>query len=116
MQKFLSLVLLSVISVPFVLGAGFVDNNAAKTTVINALKMNNNSYVTVEGHIVKRISDDKYTFKDSTGSMTVEIDNDKWNDLTVNTQDKLELSGEIEKKFISVILDVDKVEKVKLSK
>ncbi|MBQ2645116.1 hypothetical protein IJG14_06065 [bacterium] len=28
--------------------------------------MDDNCYVTVQGNIIKRISDDKYTFKDST--------------------------------------------------
>ena len=112
MKKFLSILALTFVSLSIVYAVGFQDNDANKTTVINALKMSNNSYVTVEGSILKRVSDDKYIFKDSTGSMTVEIDSDKWNGLTVNTQDKLELSGEIEKKITSVILDVDTVKKV----
>ena len=112
MKKFLSILTLTFASFSLVYAVGFQDNSASKTTIINALKMGNNSYVTVEGNILKRVSDDKYIFKDSTGSMTVEIDSDKWNGLTVNTQDKLELSGEIEKKMTSVILDVDTVKKV----
>ena len=88
---------------------GFQDNNANKKTIVEALKMQDDSYVTVEGNITKRISEDKYLFKDSTGTMTVEIDTEKWNGQTVNMNDKLELTGEIEKKFKSTILDVDNV-------
>ena len=76
------------------------------------LKMSNNSYVSVQGNIIKRISDDKYSFKDSTGTITVEIDDDKWGGVNANTQDKLELIGEVEKKYNSVELDVDSVRKL----
>lgn len=95
---------------------GFQDNNGTKTSITEALKMSDNSYVTVQGNIVKRLSEDKYQFKDSTGTMTVEIDKDKWGGISVNTQDKLELTGEIEKKFNSAILDVDTVTKISTSK
>ena len=113
MKKVLSFLILTFVSSALAYAVGFQDNGASKMTVINALKMGNNSYVTVEGNIIKQISDDKYLFKDSTGSMTVEIDTDKWNGMTVKPQDKLELSGEIEKKMTSVILDVDTVKNVK---
>ena len=114
MKKFLSILALTFASLSLVYAVGFQDNNLSKTSVANALKMSNNSYVTVEGNIIKRVSDDKDLFKDSTGSMTVEIDNEKWNGITVNPQDKLELSGEIEKKMTSVMLDVDIVKKAEV--
>ena len=113
MKKVLSFLVLSFVLSTLAYAVGFQDNGLNKTSVINALKMNNNSYVTVEGNIIKQVSDDKYIFKDLTGSMTVEIDTDKWNGMTVKPQDKLELSGEIEKKMSSVILDVDTVKNVK---
>ena len=80
--------------------------------VSKALKMNDNSYVTIQGNLLKRISDDKYLFKDATGTITVEIDDEKWMGQAVNTKDTLELTGEIEKKINSIILEVDSVTKV----
>ena len=53
---------------------GFQDKKTSKTTIIEALKMNDDSCVTIQGSIIKQISDDKYIFKDLTGTMTVEID------------------------------------------
>ena len=88
---------------------GFQDGISSKATISEALKMNDDSYVTIQGNIIKRISDDKYTFKDSTGTMTVEIDTEKWAGQSVNMTDKLELTGEIEKKLNSTVLDVDTV-------
>lgn len=91
---------------------GFQDGGASKTTISKALKMNDNSYVTIQGNLLKRISDDKYLFKDATGTITVEIDDEKWMGQAVNTKDTLELTGEIEKKINSIILEVESVTKV----
>ena len=115
MKKFLSILMLVGISTSIVFAAngGFKDSvNPKKATVSEILKMNNNSYVSVQGNIVKRISDDKFSFKDSTGTITVEIDDDKWGGVNAGTQDKLELIGEVEKKYNSTELDVDSVRKL----
>ncbi|MBR1424748.1 NirD/YgiW/YdeI family stress tolerance protein [bacterium] len=92
---------------------GFQDGTNNKVTITEALKMNDDSYVTIQGNIIKRVSDDKYIFKDSTGTMTVEIDTEKWAGQSVNMTDRLELTGEIEKKFNSTVLDVDTVKIIK---
>ena len=115
MKKFLSIVMLLGISIGIVFAAhgGFKDSiSPKKSTIAEVLKMNNNSYVSVQGNIVKRISDDKYSFKDSTGTITVEIDDDKWGGISAGTQDKLELIGEVEKKYNITELDVDTVRKL----
>ena len=116
MKKLCLILSLVFVTSSFVIAAnhvGFQDGTANKVTVVEALKMNDDSYVTIQGNIVKRISDDKYMFKDSTGTLTVEIDSEKWAGQSVNVHDKLELSGEIEKKFNSTILDVDTLKVVK---
>lgn len=92
---------------------GFQDTENNKTSIAQALKLNGDSYVTIRGNITKRISDDKYLFKDSTGTMTVEIDTEKWAGQSVNLTDIIELTGEIEKKFNSTVLDVDTVKIIK---
>lgn len=97
-------------------GVSFAEHcqlkNYKKASIAEALKMNNDERVTIEGTITNKISNDKYTFKDSTGTMTVDIDNDKWAGIPSNTKDVLEISGEIEKKQNSTELDVDYIKKV----
>ena len=115
MKKVLAVLLLAGISasVAFAAQGGFKDSvNPKKSTVAEVLKMNNNAYVSIQGNIIKRISDDKYSFKDSSGTITVEIDDDKWGGVTAGTQDKLELIGEVEKKYNATELDVDTVRKL----
>ena len=115
MKILLSILMLVVVSsiIAFAAHGGFKDSVAPrKSTIAEVLKMNNNSYVSIQGNIVKRLSDDKYSFKDSSGTITVEIDDDKWGGVTAGTQDKLELIGEVEKKYNTTELDVDSVRKL----
>ena len=102
---------MSVFGISNVFGSGF-NGQTDKTSVAEALKRSDDSYVTVEGNIVKKLSADKYLFKDATGSITVEIDNEKWGNIEVSEKDILELSGEVERKFNSIHLDVDTVKKL----
>ena len=92
---------------------GFRDGISAVLTVSEALKLNDNSYVTIRGTVVDRLSDDEYTFKDSTGTITVEIDNDKWLGHNYKVNEKLELTGEIEKDTNKTRLDVHKIKRIK---
>ena len=115
MKKLLSILMVVGVSasIAFAAHGGFKDSVAPrKSTIAEVLKMNNNSYVSIQGNIVKRLSDDKYSFKDSSGTITVEIDDDKWGGVTAGTQDRLELIGEVEKKYNTTELDVDSVRKL----
>ena len=111
MKKILIFALVSILNISCAFSVGF-NGQSSKYSIAEALKQADDSYVTVEGHIVKRLSSDKYLFKDASGSMTVEIDNDKWGNIDVSEADTLELSGEIEKKFNMVHLDVNTVKKL----
>ncbi|MDY5303422.1 MAG: NirD/YgiW/YdeI family stress tolerance protein, partial [Campylobacter sp.] len=100
-------VLLSSVLVLSLFGAGFQD---AKTpanqenyggftgpqaqganTVAGALKARDDTMVTLKGNIIRQVAHEKYEFKDSTGVMIVEIDDDKWNGLSVGPNDVVEI-------------------------
>ena len=83
-----------------------------KTTVQQAKTMQDDTYVTLQGNITQKLSHDKYTFKDSTGSLTVEIDDDKWMGLFQNANDTVEIVGEIDKKLNTTEIEVDSIRKV----
>ena len=113
MKKILTITaMLSIFSISSAFAAGF-NGQTTKSSVATALKQPDDAYVTVQGNIVKKISQDKYLFKDATGTMTVEIDTDKWGTINATEKDTLELTGEIERKLNSVHLDVDTVKKIK---
>lgn len=113
MKKILISALMLILNGSLVFAAGFTGQNA-RYSIKDALKQPDNSYVTVQGSIVKKLSSDKYLFKDTTGTMTVEIDNEKWGNVEASQKDTLELTGEIERKFNAIHLDVDTV--IKLNK
>ena len=96
-------------------GRGFQDDGtayAAPTPIKKVLRMRDDSYVTVRGRIIKRLTDDKFLFADETGQIVVDIDYEDWGGVTASPKDTLELTGEIDRDFNKVKLDVKIVRKV----
>ena len=91
---------------------GFVQGDMQISTVKEAMDMKDDSMVSLKGNIEKQIKKDKYMFKDSTGSMVVEIDKKVWNGQTVSPADTVILTGEIDKDFSKAKLEVDTLTKV----
>ena len=92
---------------------GFQENNSTILTVSEAMRLRDDSFVTLKGNIVKRISNEKYMFKDSTGTMVVKIKDYKWMGQKVGANDTVEISGEIDKDFTSVKMNVNSIRKLK---
>ncbi len=57
----------------------------------------------------KSLGDEKYLFKDASGAITVEIDDDDWNGLNVTPQDLIEIRGEVDKDLFDTKIDADSV-------
>lgn len=91
---------------------GFVGPNSSVTTVEKAKSLRDDAWVTLRGNVVERTSDDRYTFKDATGTINVDIDHKRWNGLTVTPQDVVEIQGEVDKDWNSVEIDVKQISKV----
>lgn len=91
---------------------GFSGPNGSVVTVKQAQDMKDDSWVTLRGNIEKRVGDEDYSFRDATGTMTVEIDDKRWDGQTISPTDKVELQGELDKDFNSVELDVKQVRKI----
>ena len=58
--------------------------------------------VMLTGHIVERVagSDDKYNFRDATGTIVVEIDHEVFAGRTVTPADRVRLSGKLDKEMM----------------
>ncbi|HAU5066823.1 TPA: YgiW/YdeI family stress tolerance OB fold protein [Citrobacter amalonaticus] len=91
---------------------GFQGPNGSNTTVESAKSLRDDTWVTLRGNIVERISDDLYLFKDATGTINVDIDHKRWNGVTVTPQDTVEIQGEVDKDWNSVEIDVKQISKV----
>ncbi|WP_052283573.1 YgiW/YdeI family stress tolerance OB fold protein [Kluyvera genomosp. 1] len=91
---------------------GFVGPNGTVTTATNAKSMRDDTWVTLRGNIIERVSDDLYIFKDSSGTVNVDIDHKRWNGQTITPQDVVEIQGEVDKDWNSVEIDVKQIRKV----
>jgi uncharacterized protein (TIGR00156 family) len=92
---------------------GFVGPNAnpqALTTVQEALTLNDEAKVVLQGNIINSLGDEKYTFKDATGEVVVEIDDEDWHGVKVTPENRVEIIGEVDKDFAETPkIDVDVV-------
>ena len=125
MKKLLILSLLSSLTLPaFAQQAGFTGPGSEsqqqggfkgphKTfSVAQAKTLTDDSKVIVEGHITKKISHEHYEFKDNTGVIVVEIDDDKWAGQSVSPQDTVRLEGEVDKDGSHIDIDVKTVTRI----
>ncbi|GHV24725.1 hypothetical protein FACS189498_2270 [Spirochaetia bacterium] len=95
-------------------GAGAANGQVQTVTVIQAKGLPDNSLVILTGSIVQSLGHEKYTFRDSTGDITVEIDRDLWLlfGISVGTNDRVEIGGKIDVEKRVVEVDVKYIKKV----
>jgi uncharacterized protein (TIGR00156 family) len=81
-------------------------------TVSEARRLPNKSWVILTGNIVNALRDEYYTFRDSTGEITVDIERKVWRGLSVGVSDRVEISGELEIKRGQTSIEVKAVRKI----
>ena len=97
------------------MAGGFTSKHQSETiSVKEALKLNDDAKVVLEGKIKSHIKSDKYEFVDKNGDViVVEIDNKKWGNITANEDTLLRIRGEVDKDFTKTKIDVGSVEVIK---
>lgn len=89
---------------------GFQDPGLSVITVAEALKASDDTPVKLAGKIEKSLGDEKYLFKDPTGTVIIEIDDDDWRGVTATADSELIIEGEIDKEmFKDTKVDVNTV-------
>ena len=79
-------------------------------SVAEAKELRDDSPVVLVGKITKSLGGEKYLFTDGTETVTIEIDNEDWNGLSVSEKDTV-IRGEVDKGFTSYEIDVDSIAK-----
>ena len=82
------------------------------TTVKQALTLKDDTKVQLKGYVVKAVGDEKYQFRDNTGTITVDIDDELWQGKSVNAKTPVTITGEVDidyKPAKRVEIDVDAV-------
>ena len=90
--------------------AAFQGPGIAPSTVAEALKMSDDTPVVLNGQIEKSLGNEKYQFKDATGTVVVEIDDEDWRGVDVRPENMVTIKGEIDKDMFTTEIDVDSVE------
>ena len=81
-------------------------------TVKQALNMKDDANVQLKGYVVKSVGDEKYEFRDQTGSITVDIDDELWMGKAISAKTPVVIIGEVDidyKPMKRVEIDVDNV-------
>ena len=82
------------------------------TTVKQALTLKDDTKVQLKGYVVKAVGDEKYQFRDNTGTITVDIDDELWQGKPISAKTPVTLIGEVDidyKPMKRVEIDVDAV-------
>ena len=86
-------------------GGGYTGPGPALSTVSQAKEMRDDTPV------IRHLGDERYVFKDNTGTVNVEIDHKRWRGQSVGPNDLVEISGEVEKDWTELEIDVKSVVK-----
>jgi uncharacterized protein (TIGR00156 family) len=95
-------------------GSGTNTRQIQTVTVVQAKSLPDNSLVILTGNIVQANGREKYTFRDSTGDIIIDIDRDLWIllDLSVGINDRVEIRGEIDIENRAAEVDVKYIRKL----
>jgi len=91
---------------------GFVDNSVSPTTAAKAKDLQDDSWVKLRGNITERLSDDRYVFRDASGTVNVEIEQKRWNGQNVTPQDQVEIQGKVDKDWNEFEIEVKQITKL----
>ena len=91
---------------------GWQDNHEAQVSTVEQVRnMQDDSKVAMKGKIEKHLKRDKYQFRDGTGFIVVEIDEDVWDGQTVTPQDTIWIFGELDSDPETPEVDVERLKK-----
>lgn len=62
----------------------------------------------LEGNIIRQVGHELYEFRDSSGTVYVDIDNKYWMGQTASPADKIHIKGEVDRGWDGIKIDVKK--------
>lgn len=90
-------------------GPSASGRGAPVTTVAQAADARSDTRVVLEGNIVSHQFDDYFTFRDATGTMTVEIDRRLFRGQPVSPETRVRIEGEVERSVRGRYIDVNRL-------
>ncbi|MGL5029882.1 MAG: NirD/YgiW/YdeI family stress tolerance protein [Aeromonas sp.] len=83
-----------------------------KVSVSQVKSQPDDAWVTMQGKLVKRLGEDNFMFRDATGEMMVEVDDDAWRGQDISPNDTVKINGEVDKEWNNIKVDVSSLSKV----
>ncbi|MBK0091174.1 NirD/YgiW/YdeI family stress tolerance protein [Erwinia sp. S59] len=91
--------------------AGYKGSEDTAETPVKLIKdFRPGGYATLEGYIVKRIEDDTYQFRDSTGTVYIDASPATFKGKTYSAEDKVRVSGKVHGKGQATYLKVTRID------
>ncbi|MDR0585403.1 MAG: NirD/YgiW/YdeI family stress tolerance protein [Treponema sp.] len=91
---------------------GYRGPGADIVTVETAKTLRDDYPVTLKGKIERFLGDEKYLFSDDTGSIIIEIDNRIWRGISIDQNDTVEITGEVDRGFTRVEIEASSIKKM----
>ena len=93
--------------------AQFKDTEGSGVSSVAEVKQaKDETWHTLEGNIVKQLTSEHYTFRDATGEIEIEIDEDVWSGREVTPRTPVRITGEVDRDFRKVSFEVDRLEPI----
>lgn len=77
------------------------------------LKNSDDAWVVLEGNIIRQVGHELYEFRDSSGTVYVDIDNKYWMGQTASPADKVHIEGEVDRDWDGIKIDVKNIRVMK---
>lgn len=81
--------------------------------VVTALNAGDDAKIELTGNIISSVSHEEYIFRDKTGEVKVEIDDNLWRGATVTPETPVVIRGEVDKDWSEVTIDADSIQLVR---
>lgn len=93
---------------------GYNKNTAPSVMMVTDITMlNDDSRVVAQGYLVQNMGNDIYVFQDAMGDkIMVDVDDDAWGEIMVGPNDMVTIMGEVDKNGDTVMIDVDRIQKM----
>ena len=91
-------------------GTMYVTASETVVTTDQVRDMRDGANVVVRGNIIERIDDEKYTFQDGAGTITVEVEDEVWRGRNASPVDTVILYGEVDRGLTRTEIDVERIE------
>ncbi|KMK52493.1 hypothetical protein RO21_00270 [[Actinobacillus] muris] len=95
-------------------GGGFSQDGktlpSAITTVAQALKAQDDAPVQLTGYITRQIDNDEFMFKDSSGEIKIDVEDEAWQGQNITPKNKITIYGKVDKDWHNSV-DVYRIQK-----